>query len=572
MAVTRCEIRPGRYYDSVVLMQLQRALADLEGVEDAGVVMATPANRSLLTEADLFPETAAEAGPDDLLIVVRGTGADQAEAALEQVDALLARRPTAQTGTYRPRSLAAAVKMNPAAAWVLISVPGQYAAEVAREALDLERHVFLFSDHVPLEEEADLKAVALERGLLVMGPDCGTAHVHGVGFGFANRVRRGAVGVVSASGTGLQAFSVEVHARGGGLSHAIGTGGRDLHADLGGITTRQGLDLLARDPDTRVVALISKPPAPEVAARVLAAARRVPKPVIVHFLGYPTPAAQLAVRGEADRPAAGLFFSRSLGEAADLALSLARAEAASPPAAEPDRTEPAGYLRGLFSGGTLAFEALLGLRASLAPLYSNLSLPGVIDLEDPSRSVGHSVVDLGADEFTAGRLHPMIDNDLRLRRLRQEAADPEAGLILIDVVLGQGAHPDPAAELAPAIQEATAREGLHVVALLVGTDQDPQGLDEQHERLAAAGARVFRGTAAALEAVGELLAEPAGPLPRPVSLSAFQDVPAAVNVGLESFFESVLDQGAQAVQVDWRPPAGGDDRLAGILRKMKGAG
>jgi len=573
------EVRRGAYYDSVVLMQLQRALAELPLVEDAGVVMATPANLELLQQNSLLPGQA-QAGPDDLLIVVRAGSRAKAQAALSEVDALLARRRAAVDQAYRPRSLAGAVKQLPEAGWVLISVPGRYAAGVAREALDLKRHVFLYSDNVSLEDEAALKRSAREAGLLVMGPDCGTAVLNGIGFGFANRVRRGDIGLVAASGTGLQAVTTHIHRLGGGVSQAIGAGGRDLKAEIGGVTFLQGLDLLALDAATRVIVLISKPPDPQVTQQILSHAQRSGKPVVVHFMGFAPPGSRIG----------NLHFATSLAQAAELAVALAGAgnsgggarsaadsgvDASStsgrasqagpgePPAASKTSANGQRYLRGLFSGGTLAGEALHGLQMLLGPVRSNLD--GLGQTEQPP-SPGHLLLDLGADEFTIGRLHPMLDNDLRLRRFRQEAADPDVALILMDVVLGEGAHPDPASEWAPAISEARRQRSVEVVVLLVGTEDDPQGLPQQRQRLAQAGAAVYEEVEAALEHVLRSLS-PEFQLPgAPVALP---DKVAAINVGLESFYESLLAQGAKAVQVDWRPPAGGDERMMALLERMK---
>jgi FdrA protein len=570
MPVVRSQVRPGAYFDSAVLMQLQRALLELPGVADAGVVMATPANCELLDQSGLLAGTPI-AGPNDLLLVVRAADEAAADAALAQVDALLARRRSAASDEFRPKSLETAVRQLPEAAWVLVSVPGRFAAGVARQALDLGRHVFLYSDNVPLADEVTLKQAARTKGLLVMGPDCGTAIVGGLGLGFANRVRRGPIGLVGASGTGLQAVTSRIHALGSGVSHALGTGGRDLKAEVGAITAHQALDLLARDPDTRVIVLVSKPPAPTVAMRLLAAARATGKPVVVDFIGYPPPGRRIG----------NLHFAASLADAADLAVSLLAAgtlpqgDVAVTSDFSPLTSHlPAGsYLRGLFSGGTLAYEAVLGLQAILSPLYTNVPITDEQRLPDPLHSQAHTVLDLGEDVFTVGRLHPMLDNDLRLRRLRQEAADPEVRLIWLDVVLGEGAHPDPAAELAPAIAEVREQRGgtLDLLALVVGTDADPQGLEAQAQRLAEAGAVVCRTTAEALDYVARCLAQPTL-IQMPVALDRLAPGSgpfAAINVGLESFYASLVGQGAAAVHVDWRPPAGGNERLMEILAKMK---
>ncbi len=545
------QIRPGAYYDSVILMQLQKSLAGLPGVTDAGVVMATPANRELLA-ASGFALAGIEAKADDLLIIVTGESETAVADAIAQVGDLLQQRRTTAAQAYRPHSLKAAAANLPAAEWVLISVPGRFAAAVADEALDLGKHVFLYSDNVSLEDEVELKQKARAKGLLLMGPDCGTAVINGVGLGFANRVRRGDIGIVAASGTGLQAVNAEIHNLGGGVSQAIGTGGRDLKAAVGGVTARQALDWLRRDPQTNVIVLISKPPSEQVAADLLRDAQHAGKPVVVNFIGFPPPGRRLG----------NLIFASGLTDAAEHAVQISFAKAAQ---LTQKRRPLHGYLRGLFSGGTLAYEMLLGLQTILSPLYSNLSSDPEKRLADLTTSQANTIIDLGEDEFTQGRLHPMMDNDLRLRRLRQETADPGVDLIVLDVVLGEGAHPDPAGELAPAIAAAK-KAGKRVVAIVVGTEDDPQDLNDQIERLAAAGATVFPNVNEALDYVYNRLpaAENAAP-----SVSFNSGELAAINVGLESFYDSIKAQGGTAVQVDWRPPAGGNEKLMAILAKMK---
>ena len=561
MNVLKTDVRPGGYYDSIVLMQLQAALADLPGVLDAGAVMGTPDNRALLEASGLLPGEEIEAGPADLLIVVKAESESAATDALSRVDALLVRSGGAGGEDYRPRSLDSALRLLPNAQWALISVPGRFAARVAGDALDHGLHVFLYSDNVSLVDEVALKKRGVAQGRLVMGPDCGTAFIGGIGLGFANRVRRGAVGLVGASGTGLQAICSHVHALGGGVSHAIGTGGRDLDAEVGAITCRQGMDLLARDPGTDVIVLVSKPPVPSVARTVLRAARSTGKPVVVHFVGFSPPARRMG----------SLYFATSLAEAAWMAVELSKSEGAagtpSPGAGEGESTP--GYLRGLFSGGTLASEALLVLRNFLDPLHSNMKGDAVRSLETVSRSEAHTILDLGADEYTVGRLHPMMDNDLRVRRIAQEAADHEVGLILLDVVLGDGAHPDPAGELAPAIAEARRGRDVEFVVVVIGTDEDPQDLESQVETLGAVGALVFEDLTNALSHVVKRLGGRVTPLVPLVDLQLLTAPVAAVNVGLESFAASLTDQGARAIQVDWQPPAGGDDRLMAILDRMR---
>jgi FdrA protein len=463
------------------------------------------------------------------------------------------------------------MEMEPSAHWVLVSVPGRFAADVARQALEGGRNVFLYSDNVTLDEEVALKQSAGERGLMVMGPDCGTAIVQGVGLGFANRVRTGPIGLVAASGTGLQAVSTYIHSMGSGITHALGTGGRDLSEEVGAVTARQAFDLLDRDSETAVVVLISKPPSPNVADDLIRVAKSSTKPVVVDFIGY-TPAT---------RRIGNVHFASSFSEAAAMAVDLANAgavEDAQPVMAEVSFDPSQRYLRGLYSGGTLAYEALLILQDYLPAVYSNIPLRKELRLEDSMESLEHSILDLWEDEFTVGRLHPMMDNDLRIRRMEKEAADPEVAVILLDVVLGYGAHPDPASELALAIEAARqaateAGRSLQVVAVVVGTDEDPQDLQGQIQQLEAAGAHVETSNEDAVRLVGQLVAvlgdKRAVEEMKPVDPGVLADPFSAINVGLESFSESLTAQETPVLQVDWRPPAVGNEKLMSILERMK---
>jgi FdrA protein len=554
-------------------MQLQRSLAEEPGIIDAGVVMGTEANKDVLAQSNLLVPEVQAANPDDLVIVISGEDEASAQTALDKVDELVsARQSRGGDEDYQPHSMETAVNMLPSAHWVLVSVPGRYADGVARQALDLGKHVFLYSDNVSLEDEIALKKEAASKGLLVMGPDCGTAIVNGIGLGFANKVRKGPIGMVAASGTGLQQVSVRIHQMGGGMTHALGTGGRDLSEAVNAITARQGLDLMSRDPDTKVIVLVSKPPSPKVADELVKAARSAGKPVVVNFIGYAT----------ASRRMDNIFFATTFDEASELAVSLLDSEEDF--ASEPDISmfaEGQRYLRGLFSGGTLQYEALLVLQHYFPVVYSNAPLDKKYTLEDSLVSMEHTVIDLGEDEFTVGRLHPMMDNDLRIRRLEKEAEDHEVAVILLDVVLGYGAHGNPASELAPAIAAGikTAKENgrhLEVVAVVSGTDEDPQGLDEQIQMLLDAGARVETSNDAAARYVGSLLQaiersiEPADrPAMAQVDLEKLKQPLAGINVGLDSFTEALIDQESQVVHMDWRPVAGGNEKLAGILERMK---
>jgi FdrA protein len=526
--VTQLLVRRNVYYDSVALMTLSRSLTALPGIEDAAAVMSTPMNQTLLKQAGLLPASAPDTeigGPNDVLIIVRATSQETAAAALQTAERGLQASRSSETdpqAQQQPVTLEQAIQCQPLLNLAFISVPGAYAAIEARQALLAGLHVLLFSDNVSLEQEIALKTLANERRLLLMGPDCGTAIINGVGLGFANVVPRGPIGIVSASGTGLQQVTCLITEYGSGISQAIGTGGRDLSQAVGGRTMLAGLGLLQRDPDTRVIVLLSKPPAPEVARRVIESAAQGTKPTIIAFLG--------AAPGNADAlGATHLHFARTLSDAARLAAALAgehgiplpgdpmppEAQSASQQARAALKPEQR-FVRGIFSGGTLCDENMTLLSARLGPVYSNIPLRPDWRLADAKTSQDHTAIDFGSDEFTVGRPHPMIDSGLRLRRLAQEAADPTTAVILLDIVLGYGAHADPASEFAPAIEAArasAAREGrsLSCIVSLCGTEQDPQGLAYQRDMLTGAGALVFTENALAAQVAAAIVSKEAHP-------------------------------------------------------------
>lgn len=474
--------RKNFYKDSVVLMRVAQSVAARDGVTRVSLLMGTPANKDILVQAGLLAPEIAEAAPADLMILVEGQQAALAPS-LAEIDEQLAGRGSAAAGErteIAPRSIAMGLGRLAGATLAQISVPGPYAGAEALKALKCGLHVFLFSDNVPLAEEQAVKRLAAKKGLLVMGPDCGTAIIDGVPLGFANAVRRGSIGLVGASGTGIQEVSVRIHELGEGVSHALGTGSRDVCEEVGGTTLLAGLDLLARDPDTRVIVIVSKPPAPSVAARSLRAARACGKPVVVLFLG-----AKLAGGGNI-HPVA------TLEEAAATAVAVARGE--TPRAcAEPAALAPAqGFMRGLYSGGTYCTEAQLILKDAGITTWSNVPVDKEYALPRGAPSREHTAIDLGADEFTVGRPHPMIDFAARTERLLEEATDRSVAVIVLDVVLGYGAHPDPAGELAPVVREAlaiaaTEKRKLIVLGFVCGTDGDPQGLAGQVASLRDAG-------------------------------------------------------------------------------------
>lgn len=522
------QIKKGAYFDSVTLMRVGKELAALPGVADAAVIMGTQSNQAILQCSGLLISKFRQASDTDLLVAVKAKTQQAAEAALATLDSLLGRaaRKTAAADELRPASLAGALKVLPGANLALISVAGRYAGTLARQALESGLHVMLFSDNVPLEQEIALKQFARKRGLLVMGPDCGTAIINGVPLGFANAVRRGSIGIVAAAGTGLQEVCCLVSNAGAGISQAIGTGGRDIKQEVGGIMFLEALKALAKDEATRVLLLVSKPPHPAVLKRIEKTARGVRKPIVRLFLGQATPSVRSVRPARLIRQASPITLEAAALQAVALVQGQSLAQAAQQLAArdkelfqrasrEAARRKPGQkYLRGLFSGGTFCAEAQVLLLGRLKEVYSNAPMRGVKPLRNSLRSQKNTVIDLGEDEFTVGRPHPMIDYSLRNRRILQEAADPEAAVILLDVVLGYGAHPDPAAELAGVVRQAARK--VAVVCSIIGTDQDPQNLSRVEAVLHKAGAIVMPSNAAACVLAGgiiECLCR-AKPLPR----------------------------------------------------------
>jgi FdrA protein len=496
-------VRNNTYFDSVTLMLISRQLKALEGIDDVSVMMGTPANRSILRDAGLLGEEGAAAGPNDLIMAFRATEGIDVSWVCGKIDEQLKGKITsgAKTDTAVLPSAEKAYRESPGANLAFISVPGEYAAIEAQRALKHGKNVFLFSDNVTIGEEARLKHVAAGKGLLVMGPDCGTAIINGVGIGFANRVRRGNVGVIAASGTGLQEVTCLLDAMGLGVSQAIGTGGRDLKEEIGAATMLQALDFLLSDPDTATIILISKPPAQAVAAKILARLAGAGKPCVLCFVGYKPAEAPIGVEVAATLEEAALQVARLSGVKPDLLTPphllkewtiKARATLA------PQRKA----VRALYCGGTLCYETMLIMSERLGPVYANIALDKELIIHDVIKPGAHSAIDLGEDEFTRGRPHPMIDGTLRHELIAKVADDRECAVLLLDVIIGYGAGEDPAGELVPVLAALRGKgggrdRGPAVVAYVCGTDRDEPRRQEQAAKLAAAGVYVARTNAEA---------------------------------------------------------------------------
>ena len=482
MSVVLNEVRRATYLDSIVLMRIAREVAALPGVEEAGLMIGTPANKEILRDAGILGPEGGSAEPGDLILALRAADAQAGQATLAAARRLLDQPGGlgATAAIESSRTIRAAVQRLPAANLALISVPGDFAVTEARKALEFGLHVMIFSDNVPIADEAALKRDARARGRLVMGPDCGTAIIGGVPLGFANTVPRGDIGIIGASGTGIQEVSCLVARAGRGVSHAIGTGGRDLKAEVGAITTLMAIDALDADAGTQHVVLISKPPAASVASAVLDRVAKSPKPFTICFLG----ASKVALPANA-RAAATLTAAAELVGAS--AVGRVRPSLR--------RLEPGALVRGLFAGGTLCSEAQIVFAKAGLAVASNVPVPGASAVPAGHE---HAMIDLGDDAFTRGRPHPMFEPAVRDGPLAEALADPRVGLILLDVVLGHGGHPDPAGHLAAFLSGRKLRPVI--VASVVGTDADPQPRDEQVRKLTEVGVIVAASNADAAEA------------------------------------------------------------------------
>jgi FdrA protein len=486
------ELRSGAYADSVTLLQVSRTVQAAPGVVAAQVAMATGLNLEVLEQMGF---TIPASSPNDMVVALRLDDDADVASALAAVDAaLVPTRPTSGDTTLAPpRTTASALRRGGPGAIALVSVPGASATVEAMDALEAGHDVMVFSDNVPVAEEVALKTYAASRGALVMGPDCGTAVVDGIGLGFANVVRPGRIGLVAASGTGCQQLLTLLHLAGAthdgvGVQWALGVGGRDLSSDVRGLATREALRRLDEDPDVDLVVVVSKPPAPEVAIELAAYVDTLSTPVELGLLG----------RGQ-----------RDLTAVAEAALGRLGLDPPEWPVLGQDSTADATgpFLRGIFVGGTLCDEAMLMATEALGPIRSNIPLSDDLALGDDLLVDDHTMIDFGDDALTQGRAHPMIDPTLRNDQLARAVADPQTGVVLLDLVLGHGAEPDPAALLAPAIQAARKDRAIPVIVSLVGTDLDPQGLDATRDALVAAGAEVHLSNASATRRALDLLSQ-----------------------------------------------------------------
>ncbi|MGI6755693.1 MAG: acyl-CoA synthetase FdrA [Atopobiaceae bacterium] len=574
-------VRKNSYQDSINLMLLTNAMNALPGVTKSQIMMGTDANKDIFKSGGLLTDEAAQATPSDMVVVVDAEDEQVMDHVLDEIDKFLSDLSVKSDSAERTtvESWDEALEALPSANLALFSTPGEYTAPEIEHALDLGLNVFSFTDNISIEDEARLKQKAHDKGLMLMGPDCGTGIISGVPIAFTNVVREGSVGIVGASGTGIQEVSCIIDRLGEGVLHAIGTGGRDLSSEVGAITVMDGIAALEHEDAIKVICVISKPPAPEVRDKVVDLLERCSKPVVAIFLGEkPT------------HHVGKVYLAHTLEETAKIAVDLARGNAIKKNYLEPldlPNSKPLSAEKtviGLYSGGTLANEA--GMLISEA-----LDLGGVVKEHGYIlHAQGYDVIDLGDDVYTQGRPHPMIDPDVRISYIRKYAADKNTGVILFDVMLGYGCHPDMAAALAPVIkecQDAARAEGreLYFVGSVTGTTQDPQDYAASFDILRGVGVHMETSNARAIryalalkgitfvEEDRDVVAyegKNTDPVPEPSAAvkELLSEKPHIINVGVESFLKPFADYGAEAVQYSWKPLAGGDKHLIHLLHEL----
>ncbi|WP_279525935.1 acyl-CoA synthetase FdrA [Staphylococcus gallinarum] len=573
-------IKENTYQDSIVLMLLSNKLSAIEGVNKVSIMMGTPANKDIFKSSGLGTAELENAKPNDIVIVIDTEDAAKVEEVDQEVEAELKGKAESNDQEQKHNeasnwSRALELANNPNLA--LISIPGQYAAMEAENALNHNLNVFMFSDNVAKEDETRLKNLAHDKGLLVMGPDCGTGIIHGLPLAFTNIVNEGDIGIVGASGTGIQEVTTIIDREGKGVTNAIGTGGRDLSSEVGAITMLDSIKALNQDPTVKVITVISKPPAKEVEEQVLSVLRNIEKPVVTLFLG-----------AKPTYTETNIYHAYTLEEAARVSVQLSNGETPNFKSRlfeniSANLTAKQDGIKGFYSGGTLASEAAMLVKDTLGDLSSGETPEGFA-----YKGGNHEIIDLGDDIYTQGKPHPMIDPSKRIEMLETSSDDPATAVIMLDNVIGYGSHDDMASELAPTIQKILNKvkadgRSLVVLATVVGTEHDYQGYQAQIETLKAAGAIVCdtndQMVRTALNLIGSTVEQPQLEVKQidadPVDLSVDDKImnlinvkPSVINIGLKSFTEAIQSSDAQVVQFNWRPIAGGNEKLMKVLQYL----
>lgn len=569
-------VKKGSYHDSVVLMLLTNHISAMQGVNKVSIMMATPANKDIFKQSGLDTEELLAASANDMVVVADIENETIMDTIETEIDAYFKKQNTQTQQTESVKSWDKALEKMPNADMAVISIAGAYAALEANRALDEGMNVFMFSDNVTIEDEKQLKQRAHDKGLVVMGPDCGTGIIQSVPIAFTNKVNSGKIGIIGASGTGIQELTTIIDRLGEGVKNAIGTGGRDLSSEIGGITMMDTINAMEQDDSIKVMIVISKPPAKAVREMISNRLSAFKKPVVTLFLGE-----------KPEYHEEGFYHAYTLDEAARLAVNLLRDEDINSCVVSADTPENAfdksenKTIKAYYSGGTLAGEAAMLIKDAL-----NLDTPPEKAEGFMLKHGGHIVVDLGDDVYTQGKPHPMIDPAKRIECMQEATDDSSTGVILFDIMLGYGSHEDMAGALLPTINELKQKaenEGrkLFFIATVCGTRHDYQGYDDAVNKLKNAGVIVCEtnklASQMAIRAIGLDFAEPKKEIRAKQSvdvnitpasdklLKMLSEKPRIINIGLKSFAEVADEFGCEVVQFDWTPPAGGNVEMIKTL-------
>ncbi|MBP7654797.1 acyl-CoA synthetase FdrA [Candidatus Dependentiae bacterium] len=478
-----------RYFDSVMLMSIANSASKCEGIKNLAAMMATDNNKEVLRNTKMIDKTGEKAEPNDLLVCINAEAESFCEPALKKFKELLDNKSSAENKSDKIEltSIADGIKEYADSNLVLFSIPGPFVKREAKTALSAGKNVMIFSDNVTIDEELELKQIAKQNGLIVMGPDCGTSIINGKGIAFANSMPIGKIGIIGASGTGIQQVSCILANKGYGVKHAIGLGGRDLSKQIGGISMLTAIDAMEKDIDIEIVILISKPPFPEVEKKIFDRLKNYKKKIVVNFL-----------KGdETECKKRRIPFASTLENAANLAISILENKPFEPKEFDAEKKEidqllksirnktgSSKYVRGLYSGGTLCDEALFIMAQYGLEVFSNIPLTPELKLKNAYESYKNTLVDLGDDEFTKGRPHPMIDYTLRCQRIVEESSKKDTGIILFDIVTGYGSHINPVEPLSEAITKSLKNnKNLVFIASICGTSYDIQNINEIKKQL-----------------------------------------------------------------------------------------
>ncbi len=548
-------LKRNTYQDSVNLMLLSTRLTEKEGVRKVSIMMGTPANKDIFINTGMYSTEFDTANPNDICIAVDTDNLGMLESIGEDLEAFISDLSSKSKDVQqkKAKSLKGALSKLKDPNLALVSIPGEYVFDEGKRLLNEDMNLFIFSDNMGLAEEKELKEIARDKGLIVMGPDCGTGIISGVPLAFANVVSRGNIGIVGASGTGIQEISSIISRLGGGVSHAIGIGGRDLSEEVGGISAEIALDYLANDKNTEVIVFISKPPSEAVKNRIIDKLEIIGKTAVAIFLG----------EGEKEQ-GKNIHYASTLEDTANLAFCLSRKKSVDKNKVMElvERLDSIKinkgqrWIHGYYGGGTLAGEAKFILKKYM---------------EFPE----NKIIDFGDDEYTKGRPHPMIDPGTRKDAIGRLKENKSVAVVIFDNVIGYGSSTDMAGSLGPVIADVleykrSKGEDIIFIASVCGTEEDIQVYSKQVEELEKAGVIVVSTNAQCAKLALEVMDYLNGEWTREETTSGlFGEELRVINIGLESFGKTLYDQGVNVVQYNWKPIAGGNRDLQRMLQKLE---